>query len=114
MALLYYSTWLFAEQLRLFNELVLEGCRWWDWSPGGEGLLAPGVPTRGPAPPPGYFEKLLGVAERIAGHASFPGKHEAVEGCLEEVGDLIAAGRITADQGAVLADILSGACRQVA
>ena len=30
MALLYYSTWLFAEQLRLFNELVLEGCRWWD------------------------------------------------------------------------------------
>ncbi len=108
MAFLYYSTWLFTEQLRFFHELALEGWRWWDWSPGGARPSSPPAPTCGPAPPPGYFERLLGVAKRIVGHASVPGKDEAVERCLEEVGDLIAAGRITADEGAALAGILSG------
>jgi hypothetical protein len=114
MDILYYSTWLLAEQLRLFGELALEGCRWWNWSPGGAGPSDPPAPACGPAPPPGYFERLLGVAERIARHASFPGHQEAVEQCLEDVGDLIDAGRITTDQGAVLAGILSGACSRMA
>ena len=108
MAFLYYSTWLFAEQLRFLHELALEGSRWWDWSPGGAGPSGPPASACGSAPPPGYFESLLGVAKRIVGHASFPGQDEAVEQCLGEVGDLIAAGRITADEGAALAGILSG------
>ena len=77
---------------------------------GRQGRRAVGLaaPPCGLAPPPGYFERLLRVVERIARHASFPGKQSAVEKCMEEVGDLIAAGRITAGEGAVLADILSG------
>ncbi len=110
MAFLYFSTWLFTEQLRLFHELALEGCRWWNWSLGGAGPLDGPAPACGPAPPPGYFEKLLEVARRIVGHASFPGKQEAVSQCLEEVDDLIATGTITAGQGALLAHILSGGC----
>jgi hypothetical protein len=113
MAFLYISTWLFTEQLRLFHELALEGCRWWYWSLGGAGLLYRPASECRPAPPSGYFERLLGVARRIVGHASFPGKHEAVQQCLEEVGDLIATGTITADQGAVLAHLLSGTCALV-
>ncbi len=108
MAYLYYSTWLLAEQLRLFSDLALEGCRWWNWPPEGSGSSAPQAPACGLAPPPAYFERLVGIAERIVDHATFPGKHTAVEQCLEEVGDLIAAGRITAGQGAILADILLG------
>jgi hypothetical protein len=61
-----------------------------------------------------YYEKLLGVAKRIIGHVTLLGRHETVERCLEEVGDLIAAGRITADRGAVLAGILAYACPPVA
>ena len=110
MAFLYYSPWLFTEQVRLFHELALQGCRWWNWSPGGAGPLDRPVPACRSAPPPGYFERLIGVAKRIVAHASFSGKHEAVEQCLEEVGDLIATGTITADQGAVLELILSGRC----
>ena len=75
--------------------------------------MSPQAPVCGPAPPPGYFDRLLGVAKRIVGHASFPGKDEAVEQCLEEVGDLIAEGRITADEGAALTGILSGSCTGV-
>jgi|GEM_PF-1404374 len=114
MAYLYYSTWLLGEQLRLFSDLALEGCRWWNWPPGGSGSSAPQAPACGSAPPPAYFERLVGIAERIVGHATFPGKHTAVEQCLEEVGDLIAAGRITAGQGAILAGILLGARPRVA
>jgi len=53
------------------------------------------------------------TVERIAGHASYPGKQQAVDQCAEDVKDLIASGRITADQGAILLDILS-ACPQFA
>ncbi len=116
MDFLYYSTWLFAEQVRLLSELALEGCPWWSWSPGGSGPSGPAVPACRPAPspPPGYFERLLGVVERVARHASFPGHQEAVQQCLEEVGDLIDSGRITTDQGAVLAGILSSARSRMA
>jgi len=68
MAYLYYSTWLLAEQLRLFSDLALEGCRWWNWPPGGSGSSAPQAPACGSAPPPAYFERLVGIAERIVGH----------------------------------------------
>ncbi len=44
MDFLYYSTWLFAEQLRLFNKLALEGCRWWNWSPCGRRAVRPAGP----------------------------------------------------------------------
>ena len=114
MACLCYSTWLLAEQLRLFSHLAMEGCRWWIWTPGGTESSAPQAPACGLASPPAYFDKLVGIAKRIVGHASFPGKHTAVEQCLEEVRDLVAAGRITAAQGATLSGILSGARPQVA
>ncbi len=78
-------------------------------------VFSPAGPrVRARAPPPAYFERLVGIAERIVGHATFPGKHTAVEQCLEEVGDLIAAGKITAGQGAILAGILLGARPRVA
>ncbi len=109
MDFLYYSTWLFAEQLRLFNNLALEGCRWWNWSRWGARPFDPPATTCGSAPPPSYFERLVGVAEQIARHASFPDHQEAVQQCLEEVGDLIATGRITPGQGLILEGILLGA-----
>lgn len=109
MAYLYYSTWLLAEQLRLFSDLALECCRWWNWLPLGLWFSASQAIACVPASPPAYFERLVGIAEQIVGHASFPGKHTAVEQCLEEVEDLIASGRITTGQGAILADILLGA-----
>lgn len=114
MTYFYYSTWLLAEQMRLFSDLILEGCRWWNWPPGGSGASAPRAPACGPAPPPAYFERLVGTAKRIVGHAAFPDKDTAVGHCLEEVGELIAAGRITAGQGAILRGILSGARPPVA
>jgi len=114
MAYLYYSTWLLTEQLRLLSDLALEACRWWNWPLGGSGSSAPLAPARVPALPPAYFDRLIGTAKRIVGHSSFPGKHTAVEQCLEEVRDLIAAGRITEGEGAILAGILSGACPRVA
>jgi hypothetical protein len=110
MAFLYFSTWLFNEQLRLFHEVAIEGCRWWKWSLGGAGPLDRPARACRPAPPSDYFERLVGVARRMVGHASFPGKHEALSQCLEEVDDLIASGTITAGQGALLAQILSGGC----
>ena len=64
--------------------------------------------------PPSYFERLVASAERIARHAAYPGKQQAVDHCVEDVKDLIALGRITADQGAILLDILLGTCPQVA
>ena len=94
----------------------------WPWKVGGGGLgrqgarepSAPQAPACVLAPPPAYFDKLVGIAERIVRHASFPDKHTAVEQCLEEVRDLVAAGRISAAQGAILTGILSGARPQVA
>ncbi len=109
MAYFYYSTWLLAEQLRLFNDLALGSCRWWHWPLVGWGSSALQARACEPASPPAYFERLVGIAERIVSHAAFPGKETAVAQCLEEFRDLIAAGRITAGQGAILADILLGA-----
>jgi len=124
MAFLFYPTWLLSEQLRLWNELILQGCRWWSRSDQDPAELPSEVPDSGPAPPPdgpapargrppaSYFERLVATAKRIARHAAYPGKQQAVEHCVEDVEDLIASGRITADQGAILLEILSGACLQ--
>ena len=64
--------------------------------------------------PSSYFEKLVASVERIARHAFFPDKQQAVDLCVEDVEGLIASGRITADQGAILLGILSNACPQMA
>lgn len=72
-----------------------------------------GAPAR--CPPPEYFERLTASARRIAHHASYPSKAQAVEHCREEVEHLIEVGRITAEQGSVLLEILAGAsCPQPA
>jgi hypothetical protein len=124
MAFLFYSTWLLSEQLRLWNELILQGCRWWSRSDQDPAELPSEIPDGGPAPPPdgpaqamgrppaAYFERLVATAKRITRHAAYPGKQQAVDHCVEDVEDLIASGRITADQGAILLEILSGACLQ--
>jgi predicted DNA-binding protein len=64
--------------------------------------------------PASYFERLVASAERIARHSAYPGKQQAVDHCVEDVEDLIASGRITAEQGEILLNILSGACLQMA
>jgi NTE family protein len=55
-----------------------------------------------------YFEKLVGSVTRIARHAYYPGKEEAVEICLSEIEDLADAGRISNVQLAALRDLLLG------
>jgi hypothetical protein len=45
-----------------------------------------------------YFERLAASAERIARHANYPGKDQAVGHCLEDIEDLVLDGRITAEQ----------------
>jgi hypothetical protein len=64
--------------------------------------------------PDSYFERLVASAGKVARHASYPGKQQTVAQCVADVEDLIATGRITADQGEILLDILSGACPQIA
>ena len=54
-----------------------------------------------------YFERLTASAEMIARHANYPGKDEAVHRCLEDVDDLLLAGRINPEQRDVLRGILS-------
>ena len=126
MSYLYYSIWMLAEHLRLWNEVSLLGCLWWSpWDRGAArrpsedsagGSNSP-LHERGPAmdrTPPSYFERLVASAERIARHAAYPGKQQAVDHCVEDVEDLIASERITAEQGEILLDILSGTSPQVA
>ncbi len=61
-----------------------------------------------------YFQRLVASAERIASHADFPGKGEAVDQCIEDIGDLMLCGRITADQHDVLRRVLMGNCSNAA
>jgi hypothetical protein len=60
-----------------------------------------------------YFDRLIASAERIARHADYPGKQQAVDQCIEDIDDLAVAERITAEQRealrAVLLDALSHA-----
>ena len=55
-----------------------------------------------------YFEKLVGTLSRIASHSYYPGKEDAVEQCLEEVEEIRLSGKITAEQSAILRDLLLG------
>ena len=57
---------------------------------------------------PSYFDRLVASAERIAHHADYPGKEQAVSQCVEDIGDLLLAGRITDEQHDVLQGVLLG------
>ena len=61
-----------------------------------------------------YFERLAATAERIARHAYYPGKGEAVGQCIEDIEGLLLSGRITAEQGGMLREILLGAVSHAA
>ena len=55
-----------------------------------------------------YFERLVASVERIARHAYYPGIKEAIEQCLEDIDELMHAGRITAEEREALRLILLG------
>jgi len=55
-----------------------------------------------------YFERLVTSVERIARHAYYPGIDEAIEQCLEDIDELMHAGRITAEEREALRLILVG------
>jgi hypothetical protein len=55
-----------------------------------------------------YFERLVQSVERIARHAYYPGIDEAIELCLEDIEELMHAGRITAEEREALRVVLLG------
>jgi predicted DNA-binding protein len=55
-----------------------------------------------------YFERLVTSVERIARHTYYPGIDEAIEQCLEDIDELMHAGRITAEEREALRLILLG------
>ncbi len=55
-----------------------------------------------------YFERLVTSVERIARHVYYPGIDEAIEHCLEDLDELMAAGRITPDEREALRIVLLG------
>ena len=55
-----------------------------------------------------YFERLVTSIERIARHAYYPGIDEAFEQCLEDIDELMHAGRITAEEREALRLVLLG------
>ena len=55
-----------------------------------------------------YFERLVTSVERIARHAYYPGIDEAIEQCLEDIDELMHAGRITAEEREALRVVLLG------
>jgi hypothetical protein len=61
-----------------------------------------------------YFDRLVASAERIARHADYPGKQQAVDLCIEDIDDLATAERITAEQREVLRAVLLGALSHAA
>jgi len=61
-----------------------------------------------------FFERLVQSADRIAHHAYYPEKQQAVEQCVEDVEELSRSGRITVAQTEVLLEILVGSCREPA
>jgi hypothetical protein len=61
-----------------------------------------------------YFDRLVSTAERIARHADYPGKEQAVGQCLEDIDDLAIAERITAEQRETLRTVLLGALSHAA
>jgi len=61
-----------------------------------------------------YFDRLVASAERIARHADYPGKQQAVDQCIEDIDDLAIAERITAEQREALRAVLLGALSHAA
>jgi hypothetical protein len=61
-----------------------------------------------------YFDRLVASAERIARHAHYPGKDQAVSHCLEDLEDLILEDRITAEQRDRLRAVLLSALSHAA
>jgi hypothetical protein len=61
-----------------------------------------------------YFERLVASAERIARHAHYPGKDQAVDQCIADIDDLVVAERITAEQRERLLAVLQGALSHAA
>jgi len=55
-----------------------------------------------------YFERLATSVERIARHTYYPGIDEAIEQCLEDIDELMHAGRITAEEREALRIVLLG------
>jgi len=55
-----------------------------------------------------YFERLVTSVERIARHTYYPGIDETIEQCLEDIDELMHAGRITAEEREALRIILLG------
>ena len=58
---------------------------------------------------PLIFDRLLHAVKVVARHAPYPGKHEALELCMEDVDGLYEAGRIDAAQWKELRDVLQEA-----
>ena len=44
---------------------------------------------------PSYFDRLVAQVERIARHAYYPGIDQTVDQCLEDLDELMRAGRIS-------------------
>jgi hypothetical protein len=61
-----------------------------------------------------YFERLVASVERIARHANYPGKDQAVGQCIDDIDDLVLAERITAEQRETLRAVLLGALSHAA
>jgi hypothetical protein len=61
-----------------------------------------------------YFERLIASVERIARHADYPGKDQAVGQCIEDIDDLAIAERITPEERARLREVLLGAMSHAA
>jgi hypothetical protein len=60
------------------------------------------------------FVRLVETVGLIARHPDYPGKRRVVEDCRAEVDGLVNAGRISAEQGQTLLDILADACHPAA
>lgn len=60
------------------------------------------------SPTPSYFDRLVASVERISRHAYYPGIHQTVDQCLEDLDELMRAGRISAEQREALRFVLLG------
>ena len=57
---------------------------------------------------PSYFDRLAVQVERIARHAYYPGIDQTVDQCLEDIDELMRAGRISPEQREALRFVLLG------
>ena len=57
---------------------------------------------------PSYFDRLVAPVERIARHAYYPGIDQTVDQCLEDLDELMRAGRISPEQREALRFVLLG------